>query len=96
MLTKTLTLINGALAIALACYIYIMLPYAYADGCGDALSCKLPGSATQLLDSLAPVIIIAAVAYLALRIQRKHSRTSVLLLLLCPVVVRVPTKKWTP
>jgi len=91
MLTKTLTLINGALAIALACFMYAMLPYAYGIGC-DATRrigqpCKPLGSATLFLGVLAPVVIIGAVAYLALRIQHKRPRTSLLLLMLCPVVV---------
>jgi hypothetical protein len=89
MLIRLLMFANGLLAIALACFVYTMLPYANDVACDTAVRaghhCVSLGSTTLLLASLVPIAAIFVVAYCAYRVRQRHPRTSLFMLLFWPV-----------
>ena len=86
-----LAIVNSIVAVALACFIYVMLPYASGVACDAAMrlggSCQPISNPSLLLQALAPVATIGTITYVALSVQRRHPRAATLLLLICPVAV---------
>ena len=86
-----LAIANGIVAVALACFIYVMLPY--ANGVAFDATVRLGGAykpisnTSLLLQALAPVAIIGAIVYAALRMQERHPRLATSLLVLCPAAI---------
>ena len=86
-----LAIANGIVAVALACFVYVMLPYANGVACDTPLhlggACKPIGNVSLLLQSFAPVAIIGTIIFSALRMQQRHPRVATSLLLFCPAAI---------
>ncbi len=93
MLFRLLTFANVALALAAACFVYIMLPYAVGVRCEGVRqigrTCGPISNTDLFLPAFAPVAIIAAITCIAFCIRSRYRRTGLLLLVLCPLAVGI-------
>ena len=91
MLFRLLAFFNVALALATACFVYVMLPFAIGVQCEGVRqlnrACGPISNATLFLTALIPFALISAITYLAFRNRYRHPRLGLLLLLFCPVAI---------
>lgn len=89
MAKQVLILINIALGIAASIFIYLMLPYAAAIGCGEKHplpNCQ-PITATELFLFIAmPLVLVCFIAFLGVRLFPKHRMFSIVLFSAVPVM----------
>ncbi|MBU0913157.1 MAG: hypothetical protein KKF22_11510 [Gammaproteobacteria bacterium] len=88
MTKQVLILINIALAIAASIFIYQMLPYAAAIGCGDlnpVPNCQPLTQTKLLLYAVVPLVLVCAIAFCSVRLFSMRHKLSKGLLFVVPV-----------
>jgi anaerobic C4-dicarboxylate transporter len=87
---RLLTLLNIAIAIALACFVYTMLPFANGVACELAPKpCEPLSTALLVIAALVPSAVIASTVLLAFRVRRSRPRIGLTLFLLWPLTLAI-------
>lgn len=89
MTKQVLILINIALAIAASIFIYQMLPYASAVGCGElnpVPNCQPLTQTKLLLCAVVPIVLVCVIVFSSARLFPMHHKLSKSLLFIVPII----------